>query len=601
MPPVGAVAWDRIDAASRSGVRVEAEAVLRAAWPDLPRDAWDAFFRSGTRTTFETPYFERRRRLSTLALAAATEAGTLFGERCAEAMIDGLRLVLDEPTWCVPAHNAPPGGTLQPEPDPARPVLDLFAAESAALLAWLLTLHRHTLPVELTGRIASEIDIRVLTPFEQDAPRYHWFALPSNWNPWVVSNVLACVSLVDVDPARRAAILRTAIRSLDPYLAGVPQDGGCTEGVMYWWQSAARLFEAVEMLGWYAPTGADAVFRHPLLRALARYPMVVALGPDGWSAVFGDGSARRPRAGGGSMKDRHPGELLWRFGQRTGDSAVARFARETRGAGPAVELPLPLGRALLALLDESWRDAPASPPSAPAPVLLPESQVFAAASGPLRLVAKGGHNGEPHNHNDVGSFVVAADGAPLLIDVGSGVYTASSFTAARYNQWFTTSGFHSVPRINGVEQPPGAEFGATVLSDEREENGWAFTIDLAPAYPPDAGVTSWIRRFERIGTSAIRVTDAWPQALKPREIELVLMLARVPVLRGEGEFGLRAPDGDDVRAVLSVDPSARTTVDTIRLDDPLLRAVWGEEIARVIVRPMPGVLGASVLVDARPR
>ena len=40
------------------------------------------------------------------------------------------------------------------------------------------------------------------------------------------------------------------------------------------------------------------------------------------------------------------------------------------------------------------------------------------------VAAKGGHNAESHNHNDVGSFIVYADGYPALIDVGVEAYTA---------------------------------------------------------------------------------------------------------------------------------------------------------------------------------
>ena len=40
----------------------------------------------------------------------------------------------------------------------------------------------------------------------------------------------------------------------------------------------------------------------------------------------------------------------------------------------------------------------------------------------MYLSAKGGNNGESHNHNDVGSFVLYCDGKPAVIDVGTGVY-----------------------------------------------------------------------------------------------------------------------------------------------------------------------------------
>ena len=38
----------------------------------------------------------------------------------------------------------------------------------------------------------------------------------------------------------------------------------------------------------------------------------------------------------------------------------------------------------------------------------------------LYLAAKGGHNAESHNHNDVGSCIMFVDGLPGIIDVGWG-------------------------------------------------------------------------------------------------------------------------------------------------------------------------------------
>ena len=40
-------------------------------------------------------------------------------------------LLCEESTWCLPAHQPGPG-----LPDPDKPHVDLFAAETAALLAW---------------------------------------------------------------------------------------------------------------------------------------------------------------------------------------------------------------------------------------------------------------------------------------------------------------------------------------------------------------------------------------------------------------------------------------------------------------------------------
>ena len=53
----------------------------------------------------------------------------------------------------------------------------------------------------------------------------------------------------------------------------------------------------------------------------------------------------------------------------------------------------------------------------------------------LYLAVKGGHNGESHNHLDVGCIVVYHDGAPVIIDPGVGSYNNGFFGTARYGRW----------------------------------------------------------------------------------------------------------------------------------------------------------------------
>lgn len=94
---------------------------------------------------------------------------------------------------------------------------------------------------------------------------------------------------------------------------------------------------------------------------------------------------------------------------------------------------------------------------------LPGLQVMGARSHSdsdkdLYVAAKGGHNAESHNHNDVGNFIVYADGSPLLIDIGVETYTAKTFSSNRYDIWTMQSQYHNLPTINGVQQKDGREY-----------------------------------------------------------------------------------------------------------------------------------------------
>ncbi len=87
----------------------------------------------------------------------------------------------------------------------------------------------------------------------------------------------------------------------------------------------------------------------------------------------------------------------------------------------------------------------------PGEVWLPDLQMMAARERPgtsegLYVAAWGGHNGQSHNHNDVGNVIVYRDGRPLLVDAGVGEYTAKTFSPQRYEIWTMQSGGTICPR-----------------------------------------------------------------------------------------------------------------------------------------------------------
>ena len=121
-------------------------------------------------------------------------------------------------------------------------------------------------------------------------------------------------------------------------------------------------------------------------------------------------------------------------------------------------------------------------------------QVMTARSANgLYLAAHGGHNAESHNHNDVGDFIVYADGKPMLVDAGRGNYTARTFSSKRYDLWFTQSNYHNLPIINGIGQKEGRSFEAGNVTCQMNEKSATLQMDLAMAYPKEAKINKWLR------------------------------------------------------------------------------------------------------------
>jgi hypothetical protein len=125
------------------------------------------------------------------------------------------------------------------------------------------------------------------------------------------------------------------------------------------------------------------------------------------------------------------------------------------------------------------------------------------------FAAKGGHNGEPHNHNDGGQFLLHAEGEAYLADLGRGLYTKSYFGPERYTYWCNGSQGHSVPIVNGAHQEEGEDRKAIVLEASIGETEDLFALELKGMYPAAAGLRSFQRKFRwtKSGAPALTVSD----------------------------------------------------------------------------------------------
>jgi hypothetical protein len=553
-------------------------------WPQLTASGYARYARDGDRQSYQQPYFARRTRLAAALLALGLHGPeSAAGPSLADEVADGVWLLCEETSWTVPPHESPTqarGGAL---PDPALPCVELFSAETAALLGCADLLAGEQLDALdplLRRRLRSEVRRRVLEPYrEQD--HWWWFGLHrrdlNNWTPWIHSNLLITSLLLD---EHSADVLRTVSRTLaalDRYLAALPADGGCDEGIAYWWKGPACLFECLETLR-SALCGEDfGAFTHPVLRAAARYPLAAHIaGP--WHVNFADGSAL-PR-------ETFP-PLLHAYGRAVGDAEVQRHARALRGPDqppvaftPTVSLP----RLLRALFDTGWQRAQPTGFPYPGTTWLPAVQVLTARERPgtpsgLFLAAKGGHNAEQHNHNDVGSFIVALNGRPMLVDAGVGTYTRQTFSEDRYRLWTMQSSWHNLPEIAGHPQRPGPEARATDVTAELSDAP-ALSLDLAAAYPPEAGVRAWHRelRLERRPTGRITVLDAWALDTA-RPLTLHLLTSQPVSMSAPGVLRLGGPG-----PALAVRYDAQAfdcQLDERPLDDPLLSEAWGPVLRRI--------------------
>jgi hypothetical protein len=137
-------------------------------------------------------------------------------------------------------------------------------------------------------------------------------------------------------------------------------------------------------------------------------------------------------------------------------------------------------------------------------------EVLTSRNKDLFFAAHGGHNAESHNHNDVGDFVFYAKGEPIIIDAGRGNYTSRTFSAKRYDLWFTQSEYHNLPIINGQGQKVGREFESAQMTHTISDKMSGISLDLSKAYPQSAGIKNYNRsiQFNKV-KSQIEINDVY--------------------------------------------------------------------------------------------
>lgn len=568
-----------------AAIRQAAERDLGTPWPQPTAHAYARYFRDGNREEYERAVFERQHRLSR---AVVTAAGTLDPAWIDEAA-DGVTLLCEQSSWCWPAHDDTFRRHGAVVPTVTSPYLDLGAGEVVAQLAWADHLLGEQFDAQAPGlraRIRHEAQLRVFEPFTQRRD-WHWLGLDGhvhNWNPWIHGNVLvAALRLID-DPAPRAALVALAIEGIDRYVASLPADGAIDEGFLYWWNGACRALEALDVLA-YATGGELDATSVEQLRATVAFPHRMHLGGP-WYLNVADGSARPP--------DDQPWHAVHRAAIAFGDDAARDHAASCRRPGePVATEHAGLGRLLRALTDQAWIDVMAAAAPLVREVWLPSTQVMLAretegSSHGLCLAVKGGHNDENHNHNDVGSVVVALNGVPVAVDAGRPTYTAQTFGPDRYHIWTMQSDWHCVPEIRGAAQEAGRQFAARDVTVDQDDDRASVRMDLAGAYPSTDVRHWWRTAYLDRAAGEVVVVDSWQSdsaagatGAEPNSNTVRYLLAGEVRLTGAGSAVVHAIEGAGDIVLGWEPPTTPAQLTEQKLDDPMLSQVWGDRLVRL--------------------
>lgn len=475
-------AYETLPATLKNRLVKMGESRLNYAFPVIRATDYMRFKRDGDRAAFEALYFGKRNAINDLIQAECVEHQGRF----LDDIINGIYSICEESAWQLPAHNSYIRDTPQfILPDVTRPVMDLFACETGALLAcaaYLLEEEFNAVSPFVLTCIEDNLKRRILQPYL--TAHFWWMGHDDepmcNWTVWCTQNVLLTTFLMpwSEEVSSLQAILHKAAESCDYFLKDYGNDGCCEEGAQYYRHAGLCLYGAMTVLNTVTGGHFASLFQWDKVKNIAAYILNVHV-DDKYYFNFADCS---PIAGRAGIRE-------YLFGKATGQEDLCLFAAKDfqAGQGQLITDEVNGGNLFYRMQTVFYyeelmhRDTSATLPHRD--VYYPSVGLFLVHSSTMDLAVKAGDNADSHNHNDTGSVTLYKNGHPILVDIGVETYTQKTFSPRRYEIWTMQSGYHNLPTICGFDEHDGAKYRAEDVSADLTGVNPSISMELATAYP----------------------------------------------------------------------------------------------------------------------
>ena len=454
------------------------EAECENTYPNTLRYSdWAEFFASGKRIEFN--YFQARQQLMAAAFLALIYPEE---EKYFKRVQDQLFIITNEYSWCIPAHY----GRTAIEGNPKRKI-DLFASETALTLSEIYAIFEDRLDDFIKRRLREELHERIVVAM-REVEEFGFEKMSNNWSAVCALGVGG--TLMIMFPEDFAEFKPRLDAAMQLYLTGYHDDGVCLEGASYWSYGFGSYTYYADMLREF--TGED-LFEIPKVKNIATFMQKTFISGSSCCVSFSDGGRTASFQAGllHYLKKRFPEDIvLLRSQFKSGRDGCARFTPALRE---------------VVWFDEDFYNNPEDS-TADFTFFGEGAQWYIRRQPAYGFAAKGGHNREPHNHLDVGSFIFAKSGEQLLVDLGPGAYTKQYFSGERYNTFQAHSRSHSVPYIGEEYQKPGIGYKATGMCATDD----GLTLDIAGAYGIEE--LKSLKRSFTVGKEVLTLTDEFDYA-----------------------------------------------------------------------------------------
>ena len=394
----------------------------------------------------------------------------------------------DQWTWVMAAHEGRH--------------IDLGSASLTATLAEILHIVGDRLEQEVVNRVSAEIDRRTFQVFSEYQHLDGWETVRMNWNHVCNGEIIRAALYQVEDPAQLARLTHAAIQNLTYALDGFASDGGCEEGPGYWGYGFGHYLYVAEAL-YLKTNGAIDLFQGDRIDDICRYPLAAHI-KDHLRSTFADSShGYIPVRAAMIINDHKEMPELFDLCEAHEDRTLklgGHHELATYGGQKQSGQPDPTDYHLPGLGQVKLRSNP--------------------GRKSLTLMAIAGHNGVPHNHNDIGSFILHRGDTLWLTDPGGPVYNRKTFGPDRYDIIFCNSQGHSVPVINGTLQETGAKYkGTLTVSGLNQDDVKSAVVDMTGAYPKGT-VRNLTRTFTLDAAKhRLELTDEFTFDRSPKALE----------------------------------------------------------------------------------
>ncbi|MBQ7760973.1 MAG: heparinase II/III family protein [Clostridia bacterium] len=434
--------------------------------------AFRLFKDKGDRTAYQKVFFKRQHRLYAMAFMTLLYPEN---ESYLELLQDTIWEICDQYVWALPAHidNIEVNNVGE---------LDLDATTMSMALAMIKIMLENRLHPLIKSRIDYEIDRRLVEPFFKQ--NWHWEYRKNNWTA-VCAGATGCTLMLNRPELFEKAQARLN-EDMASYISSYKNDGVCVEGAGYWSYGFGYFVEYARMQREFTNGKVD-LLKDEKIKSISTFLQKLFLDRD-VIVNYGDCGAGTdvcvPHGFMYSLKNLYPDVLEL--------PPMERLSMQVHY--------FPFAISAFVFFDKDYTYGKLSKE---AEYYMGDCGWFTKRTSKYGFSARGGCNGESHNHNDVGTFILAVDNDQLIIDMGGRPYTRQYFEhATRYTYLETSSRGHNVPIINGKYQANIPEAYPTTSF----ENG-VFSVDFRVAYDAPE-VTKLVRQYAPY-ESKIVVTDSF--------------------------------------------------------------------------------------------